>query len=245
MPTKRSLKKSASAAPRGTPKAAATDLEHILADSGARGGRADWGVLTALTEWAWAVPGRKAIPFADVPDGARMLILMNELVSALNSSGLLYLADWELGNDYGDIRQCTETIGAHMTMAYLDEFAALFPRNRVPVDRDARSAALERREARDAKKGLSPIVTIDQRYREAALDEIPVRVRDYVRNNKLRFEAETSAAAAQPAGSSPDDLLLDERDFITFNEGLLARYGADAAYVLPRTSARAQVTSFR
>jgi hypothetical protein len=199
-----------------------TALQKILDAHTPPAGEPDYELLTELDQWVWRTPGRKAIPFGEVPPHARMLVLMETLARALGSGGVYYLADWSLGDEFTELREWAEKIAARTTLACLDEFAALFPRKRVPKDKDARSAALDRREEREARKGTSSVRAIDERYADAVAEELPRRVHDYVRFNRQRFEEESASAAAQPPGSSPDDLLLDERDWIAFNHYMIA-----------------------
>ena len=216
-----------SSTPNANAKSSPSALEAILANAGAAATNADPEILERLAEWAMAVPGRKAIPFADVPEGARMLALFDEFATYIGAGGLRNFADCSIGDEHAALRKWAVAIGAERTIAYLDAFAALFPRGRVPRDKDERSDALERRAKRDAKKGLDPIQAVDRTYQGDVERELPMRVRDYVRFNLQRFEQESRAAAAQPPGSSPDDLLLDVRDWITFHREMRTRLGAD------------------
>ena len=191
-----------------------SNLDVVLAATDPDPWQARMSFLEAATEWVWSVPGRKQIPFDSLPESARMIVLLGELVGALNSSGLHYVADWTFGDHFADMRRWIAEIHATRTGEYLDRFAALFPRKKVPRGRDVRSETFERALARREKKGLDPVRDLDAEYRETALNEIPDRLREWLILHRRRVESEQSQMAAQPAGANGDDLLLEKDDFL-------------------------------
>lgn len=193
----------------------ASALDEVLAVSDPDPLQAGFAFLSAAADWVASVPGRNGLPLEELPETARMISLLNELVSALNSAGLLYVADWELGNHFAELLDWTTQLHATSTHAYLQGFAGLFPRGRVPKDRDKRSAALKSVVERAAKKGGDPLDALDEEFRERALLEIPTRMREWFVLNRARLEQEQSSAASQPAGSSGDDLILKKDDMLT------------------------------
>ena len=196
-----------------TPDPAALDA--VLATNDSEPLRGGFAFMTEAAKWAWSVPDRTVVPFDSVPETARMIILLDALVAALNSAGLLYVADWSLGDDFADLRRWIGEIGATTTGDYLDGFARLFPKRVVPTDRDKRADALQRAVDKAAKKGKDPLDALDDEYREAALLEVPARLREWMRANRTRLEADQLHAAEYPPGASGDDLLLKDDAFIT------------------------------
>ncbi len=176
--------------------------------------QAGFAFMSAAVDWIWSVPNRKGMPFDELPESARMIVLLNGLVSALHSAGLLYVADWDVGDDFTDLRRWIGQIGAVQTGEYLDRFAALFPGKRVPKDRDKRSDALQRVVERANAKGTDPLDVLDDEFQEVAMREMPARLREWMLLHRGRIEQEQRFAAAQPEGASGDDLLLKDDHFL-------------------------------
>lgn len=89
-------------------------LVEILMRGGPPGSDAEYDVLDELAEWVWSTPGRRGLPFHEIPDGAQLIVLMESLARALGSGGGRYVVDWSVFDDFPALRRHAESIGAHV-----------------------------------------------------------------------------------------------------------------------------------
>lgn len=168
----------------------------------------------ALLEWTWeGVPGRKVIPFDELPETARMIVVLDQLRAAFSSSGLSDVVEWDVGDNLTEAIGWLRKIGATRTVEYLRAFARLFPRGQVPKTVRARTAALERIEASHPSDRLDQL---DREYRVDAADEIIDALCEWLSRNVVAVERDLSSMARPRRGASPDDFFAKEGDRLAF-----------------------------
>jgi hypothetical protein len=167
--------------------------------------------LTALNDWAWDAPDRKNTPFEEWPEMPRMIWTLWAIHGEVFGSGLLYLIDRETGNHVAFGKKWLSKIGAKRSVAYLNALAKLFPGKKIPTTVEGRAAALAEvfpgdEDMFQLDAALTPI---DDKYRDAVLEEIPDRLREYVRDNVAAIEKN---AKLRTRKGKPDDVILTEPD---------------------------------
>ena len=179
---KAASKKTASkkAAGKQPAQEAGTPLSSILAI-------ADPGdFMIALDKFVAESPACDGVPFARRPETAQMVGLLDEAYSALFSSGMLYMFDWSVGDEFDRINGWCRTIGAMRTVEYFAAAAALCPGERVPANRDRRQELTREFMESDS----DPLEQLDDVYREDALAEIPDRLRAHLTRHRAAVEQE-------------------------------------------------------
>ena len=160
-------------------------------------------LLSALSKWVHEQPGRRGVPYEELPESAKMIVTLDEMHKAINSAGILYVLDWNIGERFHEAQAWLTKLRARRTVAYFAAAAAFYPRKRVPHDSLMRSkvsgALLERDD--------EPLQALDDIYREEVLAEIPDTLRTYLKANIATVEQELSSATRKDATSSPDDVL--------------------------------------
>jgi hypothetical protein len=164
--------------------------------------RADAGgaFLSALSDWI--LPERQALPFDELPEPARQIIVFNEIYSALDSAGMLYVIDWNIGDHFHDVVKWAKLIEAQHTVDYFTAAAAHFPRKRVPKEREAR-----RRLYRKLSPDLELFTPLDDRYREKVLAELPRRFRAYLKANRAAVEKKLESRKRATKEATTDEVI--------------------------------------
>lgn len=107
-----------------------------------------------------------------------------------------YLA-YDEGNAFDqDLASC-RTIGAVKAVDYLESVQRVFPRGRVPKDRDKRSDALERMEEKAKRTGSpDPLRSLDEKFARTAMPELAQRLRAWVATNRTELLRDLAALPA-------------------------------------------------
>ena len=186
-------------------------LSRILA-AYAKGTTEDYDFVSALNDWVQAVPGRRALPDAEWPENARMLMWLYVLYAELSSGGSLYVTDREVGNHCVDLKDWLRRIGAKKGVAYLQALARLYPGGVVPTDQGERERALSEDDRFEHGGALS---VLDGKYQEALLEELPQRLHAYVAAHLADIEGEAKHAARQKPNQDSDEIIVEETNVLS------------------------------
>jgi hypothetical protein len=157
--------------------------------------------LSALSDWVLTAE-RQVLPFDKLPEPARQIIVLNEIYSALDSTGMLYVIDWNIGDQFHDVVKWAKLIGARHTVDYFTAAAAQFPRKRVPKERE-----LRRHLYRKLSPDLELFTPLDDRYREKVLAELPRRFKAYLTANRAAVEKKLESRTRAKREESPDEVI--------------------------------------
>jgi hypothetical protein len=173
-------------------------------------------LMAALRKWVGAHPGRRGVPYDELPETGRLIVTLDEMHKAIYSSGMLYVLDWTVGDQFHEAMAWLRKMGAKSTVAYFRAAAALFPRKQVPRNVDARTRVTARLEEEGGH-----LDALDDAYREVALTEIPERLRDYLAAHEAEIAHEMASATRQDRGTSPDEIIA--------GPDIIAQFQADRA----------------
>ncbi|HKG93037.1 MAG TPA: DUF4375 domain-containing protein [Gemmatimonadaceae bacterium] len=118
------------------------------------------------------------------PETAEMVTVLYGIWMDVGNEGLWSFLDSALGPDLSNAARWCRKIKAKETATYLEKAVKLFPGGRVPEDEQKRIAVIEAIEERG-----DPFGALDDQYRDVMRDELPARLRDYLRANQAKVEA--------------------------------------------------------
>ena len=174
--------------------------------------------MEALRDWVLETPGRRGLPFGELPDHARAITLLVILYLEIESEGMSGFLEHSTGAFHAEIVDCCRTIGASETAAYLEGAARLFDGGVVPTDDDEReSQVMAHLERADTEKTPDPFWALDKQYAKAARAELPIRLRAWLRAHRREAEAERGSAAK----GDPDEIVFSRFESVPFAVDLL------------------------
>jgi hypothetical protein len=154
-------------------------------------------------------PAGSILPdLADQPAFLRAILLLRGVILDVGSGGIWkFIEEAPVGGYVGETEDWCHRIGAERAAAYLAAATACFPDAHIPGDPAARRAILDE----FSERSTDPLDAVDRTYK-GALEEIPERLREYLRANPdvvhgavlpvSQSEPSSSSGSTSGAGSS-------------------------------------------
>ncbi len=154
--------------------------------------RGDAKFLDALIDWLDEPPGRGKIGFKRQPEIGRMLWVLSALHGSIAVSGLAHFLETHLiGGYFNEAQDWARQLGAGQTAIYLATAARAGPSGQVPRTDKERITLIKKLSLQ--APGGDPFLEIDREYRDAVLNELPDRLRAFIRTHHSDVEAAFSA----------------------------------------------------